>query len=70
MGHATTTVSTYDYTVGTLVVSVYDAQEERLIWESFGSGTINDNPQKREKNIPYAVAQIMATYPVKPLPKK
>ena len=64
MGMSSTTVSTYDYIVGTLVVDVYDKAEEKLIWESIGSGSINDNPQKREKNIPKTVAFIMAPYPV------
>ena len=31
VGHATTTYSTYDYQVGTLVVDVFDAKEKKLI---------------------------------------
>lgn len=65
-GHSTTTFSDYDYTEGTLIVSVYDAEGEQLIWESAGKGTISEKPEKREANIPKAVAQIMAKYPVAP----
>lgn len=69
-GYSTTTVQEYDYTVGTLIVSVYDAKEKVLIWEAAGSGTIHENPKKREKGIPNSVTQIMYKYPVKPLSKK
>jgi hypothetical protein len=69
-GMATTTYNTYDYTVGTLVVDVFDEKGKKLIFESTGKGTIDDNASKREKKIPYAVSQIMKSYPVKPLPSK
>jgi len=69
-GMATTTYNTYDYTVGTLVVDVFDDQGKKLIFESSGKGTVDENTDNRDKKIPYAVAQIMKSYPVKPLPKK
>ena len=65
-GHSTTTFNDYDYIEGTLIVSVYDAKKEQLIWESVGKGTINENPEKREAKIPKAIAQIMSEYPVAP----
>jgi hypothetical protein len=65
-GHSTTTYNEYDYTEGSLLVSVYDAKKEQLIWESVGKGTINENPKNREASIPKAVAQIMKEYPVAP----
>jgi hypothetical protein len=64
--YSTTTVHEYDYQVGTLVVDVFDKKTEQLIWESIGQGTIDDNPQSRDKSIPKAVAQIMEVYPVQP----
>jgi hypothetical protein len=63
-GHSTTTYSDYDYTEGSLIVSVFDGEKEQLIWESAGKGTINENPKNREANIPKAVAKIMNEYPV------
>ena len=65
-GYSSTYVNTYDYEVGTLIISVYDKAEERLIWESTGSGEIND-PGKREKSIPHVIAKIMKDYPVQPI---
>lgn len=69
VGMTTTTVNEYNYTVGTLVIDMYDASNERLIFESIATGTVDDNPQTREKNIPKTVAKIMAPYPV-PLPEE
>jgi len=69
MSMSTTTVQEYNYTVGTLVIDIYDSKAEKLIWESIASGTINENPQKREKNIPKTAAMIMAPYPIAPIPE-
>lgn len=67
-GMATTTYDTYDYTEGTLLVSVYDAKQKRLVWESAGKGTVEKggNTESREARINQAVAMIMAKYPVAP----
>lgn len=65
-GASTTTYSESDYLVGTLVCDVFDADTKQLIWQSIGSGTVDDNPNSREKNIPKVVAKIMYQYPVKP----
>ncbi len=66
-GHSTTTYSDYDYTEGTLIVSVFDGKKEQLIWESVGKGTITENPKKREANIPRVIAEMMKEYPVAPV---
>ena len=66
-GQSYTTVNEYDYVVGTLLISVYDAKSEKLIWQSAGSGEVEENPQKREKSIPVTIAKIMKDYPVKPV---
>jgi hypothetical protein len=66
-GYSTTTVSEYDYQVGTLVCDVFDAKDKKLIWEGIGTGTVDENPNNRDRNIPKAVKVIMAQYPVQPL---
>jgi hypothetical protein len=66
MGMASTTVNEYKYTVGTLVIDIYHTGDEKLVWEGIATGTVDDNPQNREKNIPKVVAKIMALYPVAP----
>ena len=70
MGNSTTTISNYDYTVGTLVVDVYDATNKKLIWESVGSKTLDDNPATNDKSVPKSVAAIMARYPINPVSTK
>jgi hypothetical protein len=65
--YSTTTVTKYDYQVGTLVVDVFDAKKKELIWEGIGTKTVDENPETRDKNIPKAVSAIMNQYPVKPL---
>ena len=66
-GHSTTQVNTYNYQVGTLIISVYDKAEEKLIWESTGAGEINENPKGRDERIKMVVAKIMKEYPVPPI---
>ncbi len=70
MGNSTTTYSTYDYVVGTLVVDVFDKAGEKLIWDSVGTGTVDDDPQTRDDSTPKTVAKIMAQYPVEPIDTK
>lgn len=64
------TVHEYDYQMGTLVCDVFDKADQRLIWEGIGSGTVDDNHNTRDENIPKAVAAIMEKYPVQPLSEK
>jgi len=64
MGNSVTTISNVDYTVGTLVVDVFDTENKKLIWEGVGSKTVDDNPATREKTIAKSVSAIMAQYPV------
>ncbi|HPE57613.1 MAG TPA: DUF4136 domain-containing protein [Bacteroidales bacterium] len=68
--YSTTTVSTYNYKEGTLICSVYDKANERLIWEGIASKTIDENPSNRERNIPKIVAMLMKKYPVEPVASK
>ncbi len=64
--NSTTTYSSYDYTVGTLVVSVYDARQKELIWQAAGTKTIDSNSKNNEAKINAAVAKIMLEYPIAP----
>ena len=66
MGSATTTYSENDYQVGTFVVSVYESESKKLIWQGISTKTINENPKKRQKSIPKGVAKLMKKYPVQP----
>jgi len=61
-----TTYSTYDYTVGTLIIDVYDAKDKKLIWESIAKGTVKEKTKGREDRINSLVSKMMIKYPVEP----
>jgi uncharacterized protein DUF4136 len=60
-GDATTTVETY--TVGTLVVDLFDAKMEKLIWRSSSSDTLSDNADKNTKNLDKGVNKMFQHFP-------
>lgn len=64
-GMSTTTYNTYDYTVGTLVIDIYDADEKKLIFESSASGEINEKTKGRDDRIAKTASKMMYEYPVK-----
>ncbi len=69
MGTGYTTYSTEQYTVGTLIIDIFDNDTKKLIWQGIGAGTIKEDRSKRDNNIPKVLAKIMASYPVKVIKK-
>src|ERR1700688_3764373 len=65
-GDATTTVETYK--VGTLVIDLFDAKTESLIWRSSSSDTLSNNADKNTKNLDKGVTKMCQHFP--PTPKK
>ncbi|MGI9531671.1 DUF4136 domain-containing protein, partial [Lutimonas sp.] len=65
-GSASTTYSDSDYLEGTLVLDFLDESSKDLIWQGVATGTINQNPDKREKSIPKSVKKLMKKFPVDP----
>jgi hypothetical protein len=65
-GDATTTTETY--TVGTLVVDLFDAKTEKLIWRSSSSDTLSDQANKNTKNLDKGVNKMFQHFP--PAPSK
>ena len=63
-GTATTTVDTY--TVGTLVLDMFDAKTRQAIWRGSASGNVPDSPQKLDAAIQAGVDKMFATFPDKP----
>src|ERR1700687_4914021 len=60
-GNATTTVDTYK--VGTLVIDLFDAKTEKLIWRSSSSDTLSNNADKNTKNLGKGVAKMFKHFP-------
>ena len=65
-GYANTSYSESDYIKGTLVMDVYDNITNQLIWQGVASGTVKENPKKREKSIPKTVSKLMKKFPIQP----
>jgi uncharacterized protein DUF4136 len=63
-GDATTTVETYK--VGTLVVDLFDAKTEKLIWRSSSSDTLSDKADKNTKNLNKGVNKMFQHFPPAP----
>jgi hypothetical protein len=66
-GDATTTVETYR--VGTLVVDLFDAKTEKLIWRSSSSDTLSDKADKNTKNLDKGVNKMFQHFPPEPKSK-
>ena len=66
-GDATTTVETYK--VGTLVVDLFDAKTEKLIWRSSSSDTLSDKADKNTKNLNKGVNKMFQHFPPAPSTK-
>jgi hypothetical protein len=66
-GNATTTVETYK--VGTLVVDLFDAKTEKLIWRSSSSDTLSDKADKNTKNLNKGVNKMFQHFPPAPATK-
>ena len=66
-GHATTSYSENQYLKGTLVMDVLDSETKNLVWQGVASGTIKENPEKRDKSIPKSIKKLMKKFPIQPV---
>jgi hypothetical protein len=64
MGMATTTVE--DTPVGTLAVDLFDTPSQKLIWRGVASDTLSGKPDKDEKKMDKAVAEMFKNFPPRP----
>ena len=60
-GDATTTTDTY--TVGSLVVDLFDTKTKSLIWRGSSSDTLSNNADKNTKNLDKGVRKMFAHFP-------
>ena len=61
MGTATTTAS--EYTIGTLVVDIFDAKSKQLLWRGTAEDELNDKPEKRQKQIQKGTEKLFKDFP-------
>jgi hypothetical protein len=60
-GESTTTSETY--TVGTLVVDLFDAKTQMLVWRGVSSGMLSDKSDKNIKNLNRGVEKMFQHFP-------
>jgi hypothetical protein len=60
-GEATTTVD--QYTVGTLVVDMFDTRTKKLVWRGSSSDVLADKPEKDMKKLQKAVEKMFEHFP-------
>lgn len=58
-----TSVSTYDYKDGSLLIDVVDARSQKMIWTGTGSAEVYKKPKNPEEVISEVVAKVMAGFP-------
>ena len=63
MGVSTSTSTVRNYTTGTLVVDLWDANAEQLVWRGTASDTVSDDPSKNAKTIDGVVVDLFKRYP-------
>lgn len=63
IGIATTHVDSY--TVGTLVVDLFDSRTKQLIWRGWASDALPDNPQKESKKLNKDIGKLFKNFPPK-----
>lgn len=56
---------TSNYNQGGLIVDFIDSKSQKLVWQATGDGIYVDSPNKKQKQIPKMVEELLANYPPK-----
>lgn len=62
----TTTVQARAYTVGTLIIDVFDVESQELVWRGSGEGRVSDDdmsPEERQRRVTEAVSRVLDQFP-------
>ncbi len=57
-GWTSSTTRAYNYTRGTLILDIWDAEKKELIWRATAEAVAKDNPQKAAKQVDKAVRKM------------
>lgn len=63
MGGANTTVNSYDYVDGSLVIDIVSTRTRKLVWQGIGNAQIDTRPNDPEKFINSSIKKILAGFP-------
>ena len=59
------TTETQNYTVGTLIVDLFDSRTKQIVWRSVAKDTLSDKPEKNTAKLDKAVEKMFKDYPSK-----
>ena len=63
-GGSTTDYDVLEYTEGSLMIDIRNAQTQKLLWHSVGVGIIDKHAKNKQERVNNAVAKIFAGFPV------
>ena len=66
MGMGTSTTTVNEFTVGTMVVDIFDAKTKGLIWRGIGVDELSDKADKNQKKIANATKDMFKKFPPAP----
>jgi hypothetical protein len=69
-GMATSSTSVSEYTVGTLVVDIFDRPSKKLIFRGTATDELSDKPEKNQKKANKATTKMFKDFPPKPKAEK
>lgn len=62
-GMSTAHTTTHEYTVGTLVVDIFDAKSKQLVFRGIAADELSGKPEKNQKKIKKAVEKLFKKFP-------
>jgi len=62
-GYAATSYTTQDYVTGTLVVDIFDESTKKLAYQVVGSGTVESDAEKRQRNTGTVMNYLFKDFP-------
>lgn len=63
MGNANTTVNTYDYVDGSLIIDIVSSKTQKLVWQGIGNAQIDSKPSDPEEFVASSIKKILAGFP-------
>jgi len=63
MGIASSTTTTTSVTVGSMVIDVWDAEKNSLVWRTIGSDTLSRNPDRNSNRINAMIERAFRDFP-------
>jgi hypothetical protein len=63
MAYGSTSVNTYNYKDGSLIIDIVDAKNQKMVWQGTGNSEIDKTPKDPTEKINTAVTKILESFP-------